>query len=77
MSGILHVELCVDTEHNMLLNNYHVMAVDVLNAAQKFNLVALSASNKEDNYIFWVSSSLYQSKFSEDIRRIGYHCDNV
>ena len=42
----------MDTKHKMLLNNYHVIAVGVLDAAQQFNLVTLAVSNKEDSYLF-------------------------
>jgi hypothetical protein len=38
----------MDAEHRVLMNNYPVTALGVLDAGQQFNLIALALSNKED-----------------------------
>jgi hypothetical protein len=42
----------MDSKHRMLMNNYPVTAVGVLDAGQQFNLIALAVSNKEDENMY-------------------------
>jgi hypothetical protein len=42
------MQAVLDSKHRILMNNYPVTALGVLDAGQKFNLVALDVSNKED-----------------------------
>jgi MULE transposase domain len=52
------MQLVFDSKHGVLMNNYYVTAVGILDAGQQFNLVMLAVSNKEDEKLF---CSLIQS----------------
>jgi hypothetical protein len=45
-------QLAMDSEHRVLMNNYPVTAIGVLDAGQQFNLIALAVSNKEDENMY-------------------------
>jgi MULE transposase domain len=42
----------LDSKHRVLVNNYPVTALGVLDAGQQFNLIALALSNKEDKNMY-------------------------
>jgi MULE transposase domain len=45
-------QLAMDSKHRVLMNNYPVTDVGVLDAGQQFNLIALAVSNKEDKNMY-------------------------
>jgi MULE transposase domain len=49
-SGAMQVVL--DSKHLVLMNNYPITALGILDAGQQFNLVALAVSNKEDEAFY-------------------------
>jgi hypothetical protein len=49
-AGVL--QLAMDSKHRVLMNNYPVTALGVLDAGQQFNLIALALSNKEDKNMY-------------------------
>jgi MULE transposase domain len=51
-SGVMQVVL--DSKHRVLMNNYPITALGILDAGQQFNLLALAVSNKEDE-VFYTS----------------------
>jgi MULE transposase domain/SWIM zinc finger len=46
------MQAVLDSKHRILMNNYPVTALGVLDAGQQFNLVALAVSNKEDEELY-------------------------
>jgi MULE transposase domain len=49
-SGVMQVVL--DSKHRVLMNNYPITALGILDAGQQFKLVALAVSNKEDKAFY-------------------------
>jgi MULE transposase domain len=49
-SGVMQVVL--DSKHRVLMNNYPITALGILDAGQQFNLIALAVSNKEDETFY-------------------------
>jgi MULE transposase domain len=47
------MQLVVDSKHRVLLNNYPITVVGILDAAQQFHLLALAVSNKENEEFFY------------------------
>jgi hypothetical protein len=46
------MQVVLDSKHRVLMNNYPVTVLGVLDAGQQFNLVALAVSNKEDEEFY-------------------------
>jgi hypothetical protein len=61
----------MDSKHRVLMNNYPVTALVVLNAGQHFNLIALALSNKEDENMY---SAVIQA-VKTVLQSIGVHMD--
>jgi MULE transposase domain len=49
-AGVMQVVL--DSKHRVLMNNYPITALGILDAGQQFNLIALAVSNKEDEELY-------------------------
>jgi hypothetical protein len=47
------MQLVIDSKHRVLLNNYLISVVGILDAGQQFNMIALAVSNKEDEEFFY------------------------
>jgi MULE transposase domain/SWIM zinc finger len=45
-------QIAIDSKYRVLMNNYPITAVGVLDAGQQFNLIALAVSNKEDEEFY-------------------------
>ena len=68
-AGVL--QLAMDSKHRVLMNNYPVTALGVLDAGQQFNLIALALSNKEDENMY---SAMIQG-VETVLQSIGVHMD--
>jgi hypothetical protein len=47
------MQLGIDSKHRVLLNNYPITVVGILNAGQQFNVIAFALSNKEHEEFFY------------------------
>jgi hypothetical protein len=47
------MQLVIDSKHRVLLNNYLISVVGILDAGQQFNMIALAVSNKEYEEFFY------------------------
>jgi MULE transposase domain len=47
------MNLVFDSKHRVLLNNYPITVVGVLDVGQQFNMIALAVSNKEDEEVLY------------------------
>jgi hypothetical protein len=68
-AGVL--QLAMDLKHRVLINNYPITALGVLDAEQQFNLIALALSNKEDENMY---SAMIQG-VETVLQSIGVHMD--
>jgi hypothetical protein len=50
---VCKMQLVIDSKHRVLLNNYPITVVGILDAGQQFHMVALAVSNKEDEEFFY------------------------
>jgi hypothetical protein len=50
---VCKMQLVIDSKHRVLLNDYPITVVGILDAGQQFHMVALAVSNREDEEFFY------------------------
>ena len=70
------MQLVIYSKHRVLLNNYLVTVVGVLDTAQQFNMIALAVSNKEDGEMFYCNPTFIctMADNSDPIQRALRRC---